>query len=281
MSILLTEQEREAGVLSPESLADAIGTFRDTGLVVIENVYDMDFIAEVRAAYDRELERFLAGKGGLDALDGKTFGKNHIGFFPALYPPLSDPRIAAPPVAVQLLTELLGADFTSCFYNTNTACPGSGTQPVHRDSSHLFGAELGVPHPPAQIVLNIPLVDFTEENGSTEYWPGSHLIVDRTPEDGKRTEERAAGYPSIRLNLPVGSFALRDLRAWHRGKPNHADYPRTMFAIVYVRSWLAATPMKIPRSTWEAWPERVQHIYRKNTVMEDAEYRPMLWEELH
>jgi hypothetical protein len=280
MSIHLTDEEREAGALSPERLAEALCVFRDTGLAVIENAYDTDFIADVRAAYDRELERYLDGKGGLDALDGKTFGKNHIGFFPALYPPICDPRIAAPPIAVQLLTELLGGDFFSCFYHTNTACPGSGIQPVHRDSPPLFGRELGVPHPAAQIVLNIPLVDFTEENGSTEYWPGTHLIVDRTPEDSKRLEERAAAYPSVRMNLPAGSFALRDLRAWHRGMPNRADYPRTMFAIVYVRSWLASTPMKIPRSTWEAWPESVQRIYRKNTVVDDSAYRPMVWEDL-
>lgn len=281
MSILLTDEEREAGTLSPERLAEALCAFRDTGAVVIENAYTADFIAEVRAACDRELERYLDARGGLDALEGKTFGKNHIGFFPELYPPISDARIAAPPVATQLLTELLGGDFFSCFYHTNTACPGSGIQPVHRDSPPLFGRESGVPHPTAQVVLNIPLVDFTEENGSTEYWPGTHLVVDKTAEEGKRLEERAVGYPSVRMNLPVGSFALRDLRAWHRGMPNRADYSRTMFAIVYLRSWLAATPMRIPQSTWEAWPETVRHIYRKNRVVEDAEYRPMLWEDLH
>ena len=28
------------------------------------------------------------------------------------------------------------------------------------------------------MIIHIPLVDFTEENGSTEVWPGTHLITD-------------------------------------------------------------------------------------------------------
>src|SRR5262250_417992 len=75
--------------------------------------------------------------------------------------------------------------------------------------------------------------DFTEENGSTEVWPGTHLIVDDGPEDGKALEGRAAQMASVRTNVPVGSLILRDLRTWHRGMPNDADHPRTMLAIVY------------------------------------------------
>jgi hypothetical protein len=61
--------------------------------------------------------------------------------------------------------------------------------------------------------------------------------------------------------------------------PNNADYPRTMFANVYQRGWLAEPPMPIPRSTWESWPEEAKHIFRKNKIQEDAEYRPLQWGE--
>ena len=49
--------------------------------------------------------------------------------------------------------------------------------------------ELGMALPVTRIVVNIPLIDFTLENGCTEIWPGSHLIVDpvTTPE----TEDEA------------------------------------------------------------------------------------------
>ncbi len=275
----LTTQEKETGKLSPERLAESTRTFLDAGLLVIEDVYEADFLSQVREAYEAALAIRLDSLGGLDALDGKTFGKNHIGYFPPMTGILGDVRLAAHPIATQLLISLLGENVQCSFYHTNTAMPRSGIQPVHRDSGSLFGTEMSVPHPPHAIVLNIPLCDFTEENGSTEYWPGTHLIVDRTIEEGKHLEERIDACPSIRLNMKLGSFALRDLRAWHRGMPNNADYPRTMFANVYQRGWLAEPPMPIPRSTWESWPEEAKHIFRKNKIQEDAEYRPLQWGE--
>ena len=277
----LTSEEREAGEISPERLAQATRTFLDTGLLVVEDAFDHEFLAEVRATYERELENDLERRGGLDALEGKTFGKNHIGFFPPINNILGHVRIAAHPIAAQFLVALLGKDVQCSFYHTNTALPGSGIQPTHRDSGPLFGTEMTVPHPPHAIVLNIPLCDFTEENGSTEYWPGTHLIVDRTPDEQKRLDDRIGDYPSIRMNLPLGSFALRDMRAWHRGMPNNADYPRTMIANVYQRGWIAETPMNIPRSLWESWPQPVQHIFRKNRIVDDAQYVPQQWGERH
>jgi hypothetical protein len=62
--------------------------------------------------------------------------------------------------------------------------------------------------------------------------------------------------------------------------PNNADYPRTMFALVYQRSWLAYHPISIPRSTWDSWSETAQHIFRRNTIVEDAEHTPITWEEI-
>lgn len=273
----LTATERKTGTLSKKRLAEAVRTFRDSGILLIENAYDLDFIQEVRDAYDAALEKHLDSMGGLDTLEGKTFGKNHIGFFPPLFPPIGDVRIAAHPIAVQLMTELLGKDLQCSFYHTNTACPGSGLQPVHRDSPPLFGTEMQCAHPVTALVLNIPLCDFNEENGSTEVWPGTHLIVDSDPEEGRQLEARVAHLPSIRFNMKVGSFALRDLRVWHRGMPNRARYARTMFALVYMRGWLSYRPINIPQSVWESWSEEARHIFRRNKVVEDAEHNPMTW----
>jgi ectoine hydroxylase-related dioxygenase (phytanoyl-CoA dioxygenase family) len=274
----ITVDEQKAGQLSPERLAKALRAFRDVGFVVLENVLKRDFIAKVRAGYDVELEKYLAVRGGMDGLEGKTFGKNHIGFFPALFAPIADARIAAHPVAVQIMTELLGPNLHCSFYHTNTAYPGSGYQPIHRDTAPLFYRhEMNVPHPVTALVLNVPLCDFTEENGSTEVWPGTHLIVDDGPEDGKELEERAAQLASVRTNVPVGSLILRDLRTWHRGMPNDAAHPRTMLAIVYQRAGFPAKPTTIPESTWKAWPETARHIFRNNKVVPDAEHQPQTW----
>lgn len=275
------EQTRTTGeaeqTLAPEQFAAAVRTFRDAGLVTFEDALELDFLRDVRAACDTELAAFLEAQGGLKGMEGRTFGHNHVGFFPAWAGPLADARLLAHPIVVQMLTALLGENFTCSFYNTNTAFPDSGIQPVHRDSGPLFGTEFSAPTPPTHIVLNVPLCPFTLENGSTELWPGTHLIVDSAQAEAKMLETRARAMPSARLNLGLGGIALRDLRLWHRGMPNGSDTPRTMLAIVYQREWLASDTVTVPRATWESWPARAKHIFRKNTVVDDADYAPRTW----
>lgn len=254
------------------SLHDSVRTFRETGLVVVEAVYTRKWIASLNSKYSKLIERYLTDRGGAAALEGKTFGKHHLGIHPALVPPWSDPEIVAHPVVDELLVHLLGKDYQCGFYNTNTAYPGSGIQPVHRDSPPLFtAAELNVPHPAVNLVFNVPLCDFNEHNGSTEVWPGSHLLVDRSPGDAKDLEARATRLPSIRTNFRAGSVILRDLRLFHRGMPNRLDLARPMLAIVYTRAFRAADRLEIPKSTWDAWPGRARQIFRNNRVLPDAE----------
>jgi ectoine hydroxylase-related dioxygenase (phytanoyl-CoA dioxygenase family) len=238
---------------------------------VLEDLLDETFVADVRAAYDAQLERHIALKGGMDGMNKRSFGTNHIGMFLPMVEPFSSPRLIAHPIVVQVLERVIGPDFRCSFYHSNTSYPGSGMQPLHRDNQPLFGVEMGVPHPPVAIVVNVPLCDFTEENGSTEVWPGTHLIVDDRPEQAKELEARVEALASTRTNVRSGSMVLRDLRLWHRGMPNNASYPRTMLAPVYTRAFLhAATQCEIPRETWEAWPERVRHIFRGNPIVEAA-----------
>ncbi len=273
----VTEAEQQSGSLTAEHLTEALRTFRDVGYVVFENVYSPEFIAEVRTAYDKQMKAYIASRGGINAMDGKTFGKNHIGFFPQMFAPIADTQIVAHPLAVQMMTHLLGKDFHSSFFHTNTALPGSGYQPIHRDTQPLFDrSELGTATPVYTLVLNIPLCDFTLENGSTEVWTGTHLVVD-DPDDKRPLEERAALLPSTRTNIPVGSLVLRDMRMWHRGVPNNSRTSRTMFALVYHRHWIADETISIPQTTWDTWGDAARHIYRKNQIIPDADHRARRW----
>lgn len=276
----ISDTEREAGHLTSESLAEAIRTFNDVGMVVLEGVLDKAYMDRVRAAYDLELEKEIERRGGLEGIKNKTFGLNHVGFFPPMVSPFADESMAANPLAVQVAEAILGEDFQCDFYHTNTALPGSGIQPIHRDTGLLFGTEISVSVPCTALVVNIALCDFTVENGSTEFWTASHLIVDKMEEEGKHLEQRAKNLASIRTNMPAGSIALRDLRGWHRGMPNNADYPRTMFALIYKRGWLSHSVISVPQSTWEGWSERAKRVYRRNTTVPDAEHSPTTWEEI-
>ncbi len=267
----VSQDEVRNGALSEENLALALRTLRDAGLVVLDGVYDQAFVQELRTAYDAQLERHISAKGGMDGMNRKAFGKNHIGMFMPLVEPFSNPQVIANPIVVQVLDRVIGAEYRCGFYHSNTAYPGSGTQPVHRDDQPLFGTELGVPHPTVAVVLNIPLCDFTEENGSTEVWPGTHLIVDADPGDARKLGERIENISSIRTNIPAGSLVIRDLRTWHRGMPNNSDHARTMLAIVFQRGWRSSqTECEIPSATWESWPERPRQIFRDNPIVKDA-----------
>lgn len=273
----ITPKERQKGSITPKRLAVAQRTLRDVGYVMLENAVDVDLLTEVRKVYLAALQRHIRSLGGLAGLEGKTFGRRHVGFFPPMKLPMANAHIAAHPIATQVLGAMLGPDFQSSFYHTNTALPGSGLQPVHRDGGLLFGTELNVPYPATSLVVNIPLCDCTEANGSTEAWPGTHLMGDADAAEGKQLEARAALLPSVRLDMPLGSLSIRDVRLWHRGVPNPSDQPRPMFAIVYHRPWVHAGSVTIPQSTWDSWPESARHIYRRNTVVPDRKHRPKTW----
>ena len=84
----------------------------------------------------------------------------------------------------------------------------------------------------------------TPENGSTEFWLGTHEGFDsRFQETGTSIksagggigEERKANRRKIRPQVqPVvkkGSVVVRDIRLWHGGKPNLAQDPRVLLSI--------------------------------------------------
>ena len=159
-------------------------------------------------------------------LEGQTPGD-------LLRPPFIDPLAIENPWAVQILDVMLGEDFWAKLpYHCNSTEPNwPETQVIHRDQLHLF-PDLPIAMPPHMMVVNIPLVDFTEENGSTEVWPGSHLITDHEavidPADVGRAgglEERAVPLPSMRTNMPAGSTVVRDMRVWHRATPQSHQQP--------------------------------------------------------
>lgn len=141
--------------------------------------------------------------------------------------------------------------------NGNNALAGTGglRQPVHKDPRFKH------PKCPFVVVANTALGDFTEDNGATEFWLGTHAYSDETcqtiatPDNVFKTKEieQAVGAPSgpIREELvearrlvrpPVlatmnkGDVMLRDFRTWHAGMPNSTDQDRIMVAQLWMVS---------------------------------------------
>lgn len=114
---------------------------------------------------------------------------------------------------------------------------------------------------PYYFIANVPLCDFSVDNGATEFWLGSHAgttledqqpvtdatratwkpkdAADRIPwiADGPK-EARRAVRPPVQPDVVRGDIMIRDLRTWHAGMPNHSDRHRIMLGLGYqVSTW--------------------------------------------
>lgn len=258
MKITLTPQERAAGALSEENVQRAADAIRNDGYVVLADVIDtahLDVLRERMAADSQTL--IDAGKwGGAGRIEGHLQqGAPPIGKYV-----FSD--VVANPFAIQVSHAVLGDGFYNRFYNGNANCPGSGTQPLHADAPHLWTDPRSVTesaHPPASLVLNVTLVDATEENGATEIWPGTHRIpmaeqhVSAEMEAARRRE-----VPPVRAITNRGDLLMRDMRMWHRGVPNRSNEIRHMIAMVHNIRWLQrSAPLLFQRDCASAFPDSV------------------------
>ena len=233
MEITVQPEELAAGELTEAHVKQAVEAIRVDGYVVLENVIDHGHLDILRERMDADAQVLINAEkwGGAGRLAG------HLQQGPPPFAPYIFRDIVANPWIVQVTHALLGDGLYNNFYNGNTNCPGSTTQPLHRDGNHLW-PEREVAHPTTEVVVNISPQDTMEENGSVELWPGSHLDV-----SGKRIEPaheaaRREVAPPIRGNAKKGSALIRDIRLWHRGVPNLSDEPRHMIAMIHRVRWL-------------------------------------------
>jgi ectoine hydroxylase-related dioxygenase (phytanoyl-CoA dioxygenase family) len=249
----------QAGRLSPDTLKLAARELQDVGYVVLEQVLDRGLVERVHKAYDPLFAAHIQKPEIRARIDG---GNMYVGMHLPFTTPFSEETVCANPMAVQVMEAAMGK-IVCGFYHSNTTLQGDEIQPIHIDMSSLLFPGFPVALPPWLMVVNIPLIDFNLENGSTEVWPGTHLNT-----NSDDLLERSATLPSVRTNVRVGDLVVRDLRLWHRGMPNSKPAIRTMLAIVYNAPWFHQTtpPIKIPSASWEALSEHAQQIFSINAV---------------
>ncbi len=89
------------------------------------------------------------------------------------------------------------------------------------------------------IGVDVPLTDFTEENGATEVWLGSHRETRRLVPGDDNYEQMLAEHRErdriAQMTAKKGSLVVRDMRIYHAGMPNRTDELRQMISMVYNR----------------------------------------------
>ncbi len=127
----------------------------------------------------------------------------------------------------------LGEQFVMASYFCIIAGPGGAPMALHTDQ---------IPVMPAirEFAVGLNLVffldDFTEANGATRVFPGSHLDENRlAPADIFSMDGTVAA------EGPAGSALLFDSRLWHGTGPNRTTRVRRGVFLYFVRSWMRTT----------------------------------------
>ena len=234
MKIKVSSEELTQGQLSASHLEQAINVIREEGYVILRDIVSHSHLDFLNQKMTQDSHTIVSSDS--DRWDARrSIGHLQQGAPP--YTPYLFPDIVANPIVEHVSISLLGEGAFNGFYNGNTNTPGSTQQALHMDTGHLW-PNLNPSHPTASVVVNIPMIDVTEEGGAIELWPGTHLIGDVSRRLDEEVEEaRRQVKPPVRGTTQKGDVLIRDMRLWHRGTPNLSDRHRHMIALVHNVSW--------------------------------------------
>jgi hypothetical protein len=179
----------------------------------------------------------------------------------------ADPEIYEDRDLLAVVERVAGPEPVMCQLASDTPLKGSEYQPWHADTPALFPETNDNDTPSFQLAVNFALCDVGEDNGPFETTYGTHRM--NKPEamaglaDGSIAQHR--------LPMRMGDVMIRDVRAVHRGTPNHTDVPRPMVVIGYSRRWYfrPEVNIRIPQSTWDTLSPIGRSLLRHNPVVPD------------
>lgn len=249
----VTRAEVEAGKLTPPHHEAAVAALRRDGVVVITGVINPGHVALLRERMLEDVDEILKRDDAPFNFNSGNLQQDPPPFHPYLFR-----DVLVNDLVVQVTKSILGRGLKNAYYSGNTNLPGSSEQPVHVDVGQLW-PDLEAAPPAHGLVVNVPVLDMDERNGSTEMWPGTHLDTSMTVQQvrsdadirvpDEKLKERRLVSPPVQPFVPAGGVAIRDLRLWHRGMPNHTPVPRPMIAMIHWCSWWGGDSLTFPRGT--------------------------------
>lgn len=266
----LSQEEINNWKLNPETVESAVDQVRLNGYVLFEGVLSPELVERMNQSFMQALDQAMQTSPEATEVNTTAFRKNRVRMHLPFKEPFIEPDVITSPFVLPIVERLLGEDCACIYLSADAPLPGSDYQIVHSDQ-HAFFPESSVTLPPVGIVLNIPLVDVTEENGPMEAWPGGTHLMPENRNHAQSIEGAASHLKPVRMTMPKGSLLIRDLRMWHRGTPNNSDSIRPNVAIIYAKPWWRADYQKtlgIQREKYEGLSDRAKTLFRYETINE-------------
>ena len=211
----ITDDERRCGSISPEKLDHCRDLLDEHGYLVLPNAVSSapleklnDFLNDEWAAFNQSKDKWIGG--------GRHIG--HVQLMPPATPEYLLKEALLNDIFFQITSHILGPDVVNVVYSGHTNLPGSTNQHFHSDTEPV-GME--------SLIINIPLIDVDESNGSLELIAGSH----KQPHSFRSIEAMEMQGHGIRINSAIGDAVIRYPTLLHRGAANPSSMPRHMLSM--------------------------------------------------
>ena len=215
IELTMSAREFDSCSMTKDHLQAAVKAVEEDGFVVLHNVINPEYIKILQQRMIADVEEILT----LDDVPWQ-FRDGHLQQDAPPFPPYLFRDVLVNDLIIEITHAILGDGLHNSSYSGNCCLPNDNPQPLHVDVGQLFPGQQETT-PAFAIVVNVPVVEMTPENGSTELWPGTHrdttLMIN---EDIKVTEAvqgkwRGRTEP-VQPTVPLGGVVIRDMRTWHR-----------------------------------------------------------------
>jgi ectoine hydroxylase-related dioxygenase (phytanoyl-CoA dioxygenase family) len=225
-----------------------LAEMRAQGYTILENAIEPELVAGLAAAI-RRIER----ESGAAPRGNPAEGFATLRTYNLL---AKDPIFQLMPVHRAVLPLVERVLDRGCLLSGMTAIdigPGEKAQPVHPDDLVMTVPR---PHPPLMCTSLWALTDFSDANGATRIFPGTHLESGRPDANGPRE--------SIPAEMKAGSVLVIDGGLWHGGGANTTGAEWRIGVNVQYCAGFCRTQQNhylgIPREITRTFPDRLLEL---------------------
>ncbi|WP_227376356.1 phytanoyl-CoA dioxygenase family protein [Haladaptatus halobius] len=225
---------------------DEIEQFRNKGYLVIEDAFDEDEVAKMRAAADQVLELMVNSSLANERTSGRLALVEHEDGSQMIkkIQPVNDLSLVFSEIALddrlterisefmddqpRLMEEKLNykQPLPEPIEGLDTNRP-SEAWPIHSDWAYFRAQD----YPKSVVSSAIALDDLTAKNGTMRFWPGTNdefIEHERTDNGLEVPPEHVDDDAAELLEAPAGSLILFNSVVWHDSSPNETDDPRRL-----------------------------------------------------